>query len=229
MSLSTRFLNSMLNLLSNIVLIALAVCFMLIEATGVRTKILSGSKLAAESMERIERFTRDIRAFISVTTLTGAGIAVANAVFLFVADVRFAVLWGLFSFFMNYIPNIGFIIALVPPTLLAFIKHGWIRAVIVVAGFFGINGMVDNMLKPKLMSEHTDLSILTVFFSVALWGWALGPLGGLLAVPLTLLAKRVFIEGNPEASWLAVFISQPPKEHRGRRHWIRRSRSNAPS
>jgi AI-2 transport protein TqsA len=64
----------------------------------------------------------------------------------------------------------------------------------VVIGFGLINNLVDNVLKPKLMRQGLDISILVIFLSLLFWNWVLGPSGAILAIPLNLLIKRCVAE-----------------------------------
>jgi predicted PurR-regulated permease PerM len=189
---------------------ALTVFFMLLEAMSISRKLNAGVESGA--LQRIDDMSQDMRAFIKVTTYMGAAVAALNTVLLLALGVPNAVLWGLMSFFLSFIPFIGFVIALVPPAFLGLITGGWPVALAVVLGYFAINGVSDNVIKPRIMGTQTNLSPLTVFLSVLLWGWVLGPLGGLLAVPVTLLAKRLVFEAYDEWRWLSVLLGDVPPE-----------------
>jgi len=202
-NLITDFVNSFIGVVSAGSFIALCAFFMLLEATTISTKFNRSPHLPSALLQRLGELTRDMRTYVVVTVWFGGGVGIANALFLWALGVPYAGLWGLFSFFMGFIPNIGFVIALIPPTLMALLAFGWERAVIVVIGYIAINGVSDNLLKPKVMGQATNLSMLTVFLSVLFWGWVLGPMGGLLAVPLTLVTKKLFLDPYDEAAWVA--------------------------
>lgn len=197
-------------LLSDLSLMALTVFFMLLEATSISGKLQRG--MAGDALRRIGEVSADMRAFIKVTTYMGAVVAVLDTLLLLALGVPNAVLWGLLSFFLSFIPFIGFVIALIPPVLLALVTGGWIDALIVFAGYWVINGVSDNLVKPRIMGSQTNLAPLWVFLSVLLWGWVLGPIGGLLAVPVTLLVKRLVLEAFDEWRWMSVIIGDTPKE-----------------
>jgi predicted PurR-regulated permease PerM len=93
-------------------------------------------------------------------------------------------------FFLNFIPGVGFFIALVPPALLALLEHGWQRALIVVVGWWVCNLIGDNVIKPRFFVKGLDISFTTIVFAVVFWSWVLGPAGAILAVPLALSLKR---------------------------------------
>ena len=120
--------------------------------------------------------------------------AVADVILLVILGVDFPLLWGVFSFLFNFIPVIGGLLAMLPPFGFALLEFGWTKALIVVIGFVLISSLVDNVLKPKLMRQGLDISILVIFLSLLFWSWVLGPSGAILAIPLTLLVKRCVAE-----------------------------------
>jgi AI-2 transport protein TqsA len=205
-------------------LMALTVLFMLMEASTISVKLKSG--VAGGAVRRMEDMTSDMRAFIKVTAVMGAIVAILDTILLVVLGVPNALLWGFLSFFFSFIPFIGFVIAMVPPVIMALITGGWVSALVVAAGYIVLNTVSDNLFKPRIMGSQTNLSPLTVFLSVMLWGWVLGALGALLAVPMTLLAKRLVIEAYDEWKWFSVVIGDKPREpkSKGRRTILSRVR-----
>jgi len=203
-----------IGLLSSLALLALTVFFMLMEAGSVSTKLQKG--MAGDALKRVEEVTSDMRAFVKVTALMGAVAAFLDTMLLLAVGVPNAILWGILSFFLSFIPFIGFVIALIPPVLLALVTGGWVSALIVLVGYCVINGVSDNLVKPRVMGSQTNLSPLWVFLSVLLWGWVLGPIGGLLAVPVTLVVKRLVLEAYSEWRWLSVIVAESPREERAR-------------
>ena len=132
----------------------------------------------------------DVQGFIVVMAKTGAITAVANLVLLVAIGVDFPVLWSVLYFFLHFIPDVGIAISIVPPALLALVALGWKRALLVVAGFLLTNSLADYVLKPRLMQQELDLSFLEIMLSLMIWGFLLGPWGGILAIPLTLALRR---------------------------------------
>ena len=97
--------------------------------------------------------------------------------------VDYAVLWGLLAWFMGYIPSIGFMIALIPPVLMAYAQYGLQTALIVLVGYILINGGVQNFFQPKVMGQSLKISPVVVFVGLFIWGYLLGGIGAILAVP----------------------------------------------
>jgi predicted PurR-regulated permease PerM len=104
-----------------------------------------------------------------------------------ILGVDYALLWGLLSWFMGYIPSVGFIIALIPPFLMAYAQYGIQTALIVLVGYILINGGVQNFIQPKIMGQRLKISPVVVFVGLFIWGYLLGGIGAILAVPMTLL------------------------------------------
>jgi predicted PurR-regulated permease PerM len=126
---------------------------------------------------------------------------------LWLLAVPFPVLWGLLSFITNYIPNIGFVIGLIPPALLALLDGGVTRMVWVIVLYCVFNVVVQSVIQPKFVGDAVGLSVTVTFLSLVFWSWVLGALGALLAIPLTLLAKALLFDIDPSTRWMDVLIS----------------------
>ena len=121
-------------------------------------------------------------------------------------DVRFAFVWGLLAFALNYIPNIGSVLAAIPPILQALVFSGLYDALVLLAGYLAINLVFGNILEPRMMGRGLGLSTLVVFLSLIFWGWLLGPVGMLLSVPLTIIVK-IGLEQTAGGQSIAVLLS----------------------
>ena len=117
--------------------------------------------------------------------------AAVNFVILLAAGVDAPLTWAVLFFFLNFIPGVGFALALVPPAVLALLEYGWQRALIVVVGYWVVNLIGDNVIKPRFFVKGLDISFTTIVFAVVFWSWVLGPAGAILAVPLALSLKRM--------------------------------------
>ena len=158
-----------------------------------------------EVVDRFEGFARTLRTYLVVRAKLGLLAAVLDVILLLVVGVPFALLWGVLSFATSFIPNVGFIIALVPPALIALLEGGWVPALIVVVGYTIINLAVDYGVQPRYMGAEVDLSPLIVILSLLVWTFIVGPIGAILAVPLTLVVVTV-LESFDESRWLAVLM-----------------------
>jgi predicted PurR-regulated permease PerM len=120
--------------------------------------------------------------------------------------VDYPLLWGVLAFFLSFIPFIGLAIAMIPPALLALAESGWVQALIIIVGVTAINLLIENVLEPGMTGKRLSLSPMIVFLSIFFWGWLLGPVGGLLSMPITVLLLLVF-QHNEGTQWLANIIS----------------------
>ena len=153
----------------------------------------------------MERFGIDLRRYLLVRAMLGLFAAVLSLVLLAVLGVPFAILWAFLVFAASFIPNIGTFIAVVPPTIMAFLTGGLAPAVIVVIGYTLINFAQDHFLQPVVMGSELNLSPLVVFLSVLVWAWILGAAGALLAVPLT-VGLVAILEAFPSSRAIAVLL-----------------------
>ncbi len=177
--------------------------FMLFETIGMPRK-LSGPRLADNRfISRFTSFGADIRRYVLVLTWINFLVGVGDAIFLAIIGVDFPILWGLLAWFMGYIPSVGFWLALIPPVMLAYAEFGAGTALLVFLGYVLINGTVQNVVQPKLMGDQLNLSPLVVVASLFIWTWVLGPIGALIAVPMTMAVQQLVLGSSEGSMWLA--------------------------
>jgi AI-2 transport protein TqsA len=157
--------------------------------------------------QRLAHFGKDIQRYIATTAETGAITAIVNLLLLTLLGVDFAIVWCVLYFFLHFIPSIGFLVALVPPTLLALLMFGWKRALLVFACLVLTEMLGENVLKPILLKKDLDVSLMNVTLSMLGWGYLIGPVGAILSVPLTLGLFRIIenarMSTSPERSPVA--------------------------
>jgi len=184
------FLGGLASAFGTSVLIILIAAVVLYEVTAARVARQRGEE-SGTLAARFDEVTGQSRQYIALTGLAGLIQAVLNFVILLVAGVDAPLTWTVLFFFLNFIPGVGFAIALVPPALLALLESGWQSALIVVLGWWFVNLIGDNVIKPRFFVKGLDISFTNIVFSVVFWGWVLGPAGAILAVPISLSLKRV--------------------------------------
>ena len=160
------------------------------------------------------RFGGDLRRYLWVRALLGLFAAVLVAVLLFLLGVPLPLLWAFLVFAASFVPNIGVIVALVPPMILALLDGGVGAAIAVLVGYIAINFVQDNFLQPIVLGSELNLSPLVVFVGVIVWAWILGPAGALLAVPLTVGLVSI-LESSPGSRPLAVLLRNHVDEPAG--------------
>ncbi|MEA1920910.1 MAG: AI-2E family transporter [Campylobacterota bacterium] len=202
-------LKSLGGMLTNGLVIILTVVFMLLESIHLAKKIdeADGEKNTVvyldDILDKIKKYMV-LKTFVSL--LTGA--LVWTMLMLF--EIDYPVLWAVFAFLLNYIPNIGSLIAAFPAVLLAIVQFGFIPAIEIAIGYIVINIVIGSILEPKIMGSGLGLSTLVVFLSLIFWGWLLGPVGMLLSIPLTIMAKIIF-DSQPNTRWIAIMLGTGEK------------------
>ena len=186
-------------------LILLLVIFILLEVPGLDTKLaaLGSSRGAWSSLEE------SLRSYLAIKTATSLATGVLVGVFLAVLGIEFAVLWGLLAFLLNYVPTLGSFLAALPAVLLALVQNGPGTALGAAAGYLVINAVIANLVEPRIMGEGLGLSMLTVLLSLVFWGWLLGPVGMLLAVPLT-TAVKIALDKHHDTRPIAGLLGTGP-------------------
>ncbi|MDX8412215.1 MAG: AI-2E family transporter [Mariprofundaceae bacterium] len=204
MRMAGSLLSGLGGVLTNAFLIFLTVVFILFEAVSLPDK-LRGALGGQGSLRHLERFMASVKRYLAIKTIVSLATGIVIAVWLAILGVDFPVLWGLLAFLLNFVPNIGSIIAAVPAVLLAFIELGTGTALLTTLGYVVVNIIVGNVIEPRFMGKGLGLSTLVVFLSLVLWGWVLGPVGMLLSVPLTMIVK-IGLEAREDTRWIAVLL-----------------------
>ena len=178
---------------------------MLLEATSIPAKLRTILGDRESSLEPFDKFINNVNNYMAMKTLVSLFTGTLVAGFVFIMGLDYPLLWGLLAFALNYVPNIGSIIAAVPAVLLAIIQVGIVKAMIIAAGYVVINLVMGNVIEPRFMGRGLGLSTLVVFLSLLFWGWILGPVGMLLSVPLTITVK-IALDSREESRWIAVLL-----------------------
>ena len=191
--------------ISNAFIVLLVVLFILSESTVFSAKLKAIPGMSEKSLNNVEEAIASVRRYMGMKTFTSfiTGLSVYILARVFKVDVP--VVLAVLAFLLNFVPNIGSIMAAIPGILLALILHGVGSAIGVGIGYLVINTLIGNILEPRIMGEGLGLSPLVVVLSLLLWGWVLGPVGMLLSVPLTTTAK-LFMESLDETKGIAILM-----------------------
>ncbi len=152
-------------------------------------------------------FTAGVRRYWVVTSVFGLIVAVLDVTVLVILGVPLALVWGIISFLTNYIPNVGFVIGIIPPALMALLAHGPTSALIVIVAYTAINFVIQSVIQPKFNGDAVGVTALVSFLSLLLWSTVLGPIGALLGLPATLFFKALLIDNDPSVRWFHAFIA----------------------
>ncbi len=193
------------NLLTKALLITLTVLFMLLEAFQLPAKLSKALGRTEETWAGFREFAVSVQKYIAIKTATSFATGACACIWVWILDVDYPLFWGLLAFLLNYVPNIGSIIAATPAVLMAIVQHGAATGLFVVLGYLVINLVIGSFVEPQFMGEGVGLSPLVVFGSLVFWGWMLGGAGMLLSTPLT-ISVRIGLERYPETKWIATMI-----------------------
>jgi AI-2 transport protein TqsA len=209
MGFAASLLNSVSGALTDSALILFMMILMLFDLAHFPDKVRGALPDAKPVLDYYESVTNALKRYIVIKTLISLLTGVLAALLVGLMGVDFPVLWGLLAFALNFIPNIGSIMAAVPPVLLAMIQFGLSSALIVAGGYVAINVVVGNIIEPRLTGQGLGLSTLVVFLSLVFWGWVFGAMGMLLSVPLTMTIK-IALEASPDTRWIAALLDAAP-------------------
>ncbi len=197
--------------LSDALLIVLTVAFMLLEVAGLPRKLRRALGNPSADLSELAKISKDVKDYVVLKTYISAGTGVALGLFTAAVGLDFALLWGVLAFLLNYVPNIGSILAAISPCLLATVQYGFSRGLVVVAGYVAVNLVFGNAIEPRVMGRKLGLSTLVVWLSLIFWGWLWGPIGMLLSVPLTMVVKILF-EHSVQFRMVAALMDSPQQE-----------------
>lgn len=200
------------NILTKGFLIYLTTIFILLEASILPGKIKAAMKNNAQTFDNMAGIADDVKKYLAMKTIISLGTGILITIWLTILGVKYPVVWGLVAFLLNFVPNIGSIIAAIPACILAFLQPelGLGTLALTAMGYLVVNIVIGNLIEPRVMGQRLGLSTLVVFLSLVFWGWVLGPVGMLLSVPLT-MAVKIALQSHPDTRKLAILLdSQKP-------------------
>jgi predicted PurR-regulated permease PerM len=205
-------LSSIADLASNLVFLLALLLFLSVETSGVGHRMASIAADRPGVTQALRHFAWGTRQYLLVTTVFGLIVAVLDSIALALLGIPLAVTWGLLAFITNYIPNVGFILGVIPPAILGLLIGGPQLALVVIVVYCALNFVVQSIIQPRFIGDAVGLSVTVTFVALVFWAWLLGPLGAILAIPLTLLAKALLVDVDPKARWADAFLRATPKD-----------------
>ena len=205
MNLTAGLLTGLTSALSSIVLILLTVTFILLEVSSFPIKLRAIMNDPKAEFSQFRKFIGDINHYLLIKTGVSVTTGIIIGIWMSILGVDFPVLWGFLAFLLNYVPNIGVVIAAVPAVLLALIQYGFGHAALVGGGYLAVNFIIGTIVEPKIVGRGVGLSTLVVFLSLIFWGSLLGLIGMVLCIPFTMTLKFAF-ENNEQTRWIAILL-----------------------
>ncbi len=207
----TSAMRTVTGTLSNVFFVLITTVFMLTEIALLPDKLRAISPDAKRWLTNLDRIAEDINRYMGIKTWTSLLTGTIVTLGLWLVGVEFALLWGLAAFLLNFVPNIGSILAAVPAVIWTLLQLGYGPAFTVILLYLMVNTLIGNFLEPRWMGRGLGLSTLFVFLSLVFWGWVLGAVGMVISVPLTMTIK-IALESHPDTRWLAVMMGGVPSE-----------------
>ena len=220
-------LSSLSAILTSLLFILALLLFLTAESGGTTRRMDMIGAERPHMISALNGFVHGTRNYLVVTAIFGFIVAVLDSTALAIMGVPLVILWGVLAFITNFIPNVGFIIGLVPPALVALLTGGWQLALAVVVVYCVLNMVVQSLIQPRFIGNSVGLSATVTFVALLFWAWVLGPVGALLAIPVTLLLKAIFVDSDPRARWAEALLGsepstpkepKPSKKHAGNGH-----------
>jgi predicted PurR-regulated permease PerM len=205
MSLVSRVVGGLGVIFGDFFVIILSVVFILSEITSFPEKFARAFSDSQDKMVHVNHVLGKIRHYLAIKTAASLLTGFLISVLMVFIGVDYPFLWGMLAFLLNYIPNIGSIIAAIPALMLALVQLGPMAVLWTALSFFAVNNLVGNYLEPKFMGRMLGLSAFVVFMSLIFWGWIFGSVGMFLSVPLTMTIK-IALETNDKTKWFAIML-----------------------
>jgi predicted PurR-regulated permease PerM len=215
-------LSGVMSLLSLLVFLIVLVLFMGIDSAVFATRATRVGPARRQVLQALGAFAIGTRKYYIVASVFGGIVAVLDWIALLIIGIPAAFLWGVVAFVTNYIPNVGFIIGVIPPAILGLFTGGPSTMIAVIVVYCALNFVIQSVIQPKFVGDSVGLTTTVSFLSLIVWTFILGPLGSILAVPMTLLVKALLVDYDPDARWFQLFLGDQPdlssrKEKRAQR------------
>lgn len=190
-----------------VLFVLLAVAFLTMDTASLSHRTAALRRARPHLTAALADFGWRVRTYWLYSAIFGVILAVGDFIALTIIGVPLALSWALLAFICNFVPNVGFVLALIPPTLMALLDQGPGAAIAVMVSYMLISFVVQTLMLPRFMGDAVGLNTTTTFMSLVFWTLIVGALGALLAIPMTLFFKAVLIDSTPNLRWLSVFLS----------------------
>jgi AI-2 transport protein TqsA len=208
---ATGVLSGALGVLTDLFFLLTVLLFMAFDTDSTRRSLATLDQRFPDPIAALANFAHGTRGYMGVSAGFGLIVAVIDGIALWIMDIPGAFVWAVLAFVTNFIPNIGFVIGVIPPALIALLDGGPEKMLAVIIVYSVINFIIQSVIQPRVVGDAVGLSPTLTFMSLVFWTWVIGPLGALLAVPLSLLTRALLVEADPNARWALPLISGKPE------------------
>jgi AI-2 transport protein TqsA len=208
----TSALSGVVSTLSSLFIIVTLLAFLAFDSAKVQ-QLADGARAYRPYMvDALASFARGTMSYLGVSAVFGLIVAVIDTILLYLLGVPGAFVWGVLAFITNFIPNIGFVIGIIPPAIIGLLEGGPSLMLAVIVLYSLVNLVLQSFIQPRYVGEAVGLSTSLTFVSLVFWTWVLGPVGALMAVPMSLLFRAILVEADPEGQWRIPLISGDPEQ-----------------
>ena len=211
-ALVTDAVTGVAGVLSSLLLIVTLLFFTIIDAGTFPRRLESAAGSHPRVVTALSDFSHSTIRYLVVSTVFGLIVAILDTIMLMLMGIPAPALWGLLAFLTNYIPNVGFVIGLIPPALLGLLEGGPKLMLGVIAAYCLLNLVIQSFIQPKVVGDAVGLSATLSFLSLVFWAWILGPLGAILAIPMSLLVRSLLVDADPDGQWLRPLVANADDE-----------------
>ena len=199
----------------SLVLVLIYMVFIFAESAIFRRKILTiAGERQTDAAEILDRIGRGIQRYLGVKTVVSFLTGSLCYLVMVALDIPYALLFGVITFALNFIPTFGSIAAGIFPTITALaVEASLLKAVLVIVTYLGVNLTLGSFIEPRILGRELNLSPLVVVISVVVWAGLWGVVGGFLAVPLT-AAMQIILASNDTTYPIAVMLGSGPGRRR---------------
>ncbi|MGZ5398698.1 MAG: AI-2E family transporter [Nocardioides sp.] len=207
--LAGEILGGLLGLIGDLFFVVTLLLFLAVDGAWFPDRLDETADARGPLVTALSSFAAGTRHYLVVSTVFGLIVAVIDTGLLWWMGIPAPLLWGLLAFITNYIPNIGFVIGLIPVAVLGFLEGGLGLMLSVIAVYSVVNVVIQSVIQPKVVGDQVGLSASLSFLSLVFWAWVLGAVGALLAIPLSLFVKALLVDIDPATTWLRPLIGDP--------------------
>ena len=188
-----------------------AIIMMMLDVASWGRRITVAGSTHPRIVAAMRAFSEGVRRYWLVSTGFGALMASLNYVQLLILGVPLPIVWALLTWLMTYVPSVGFFFSLIPPLLVALVANGWQNALWLLAVYLVTTWIVQGVFQPKFTGQAVGVNATIALLSLLLWAWVFGPLGALIAMPLTQLVKSLLVDADPKARWVNSLLASDPE------------------
>ncbi|WP_336661972.1 AI-2E family transporter [Leucobacter sp. USHLN154] len=142
-----------------------------------------------------------MRRYYVLNTSSGPLVTSIDGLALWPLGIPAPLVWVIVAFITNFIPNIGFVLGVIRPAILALVIGSPPTLFVVIGVCRVVNVVLQVLVQPRFVSDTVDIILTPIFLPVAFWSFIIEPLGAILAMPLILLGRALLLENEPELRW----------------------------